>query len=223
MSGYAWRCRGERSCADTYTLGFYLADTERDETSHSIKVRVARPHVELFYRQAYFADGEPKSLHERKPEMDSVLLDGVDASDGWTGNVEEEFVEMNESGYTLAKVSDTKHFDVAKSERARYDREGVAWPFTMALTPGTAQIVIVVRDSKSSKLGSLTIPLRVKALSMKTFMIVTLAMPLMAALADPPPPVPTMRAETRVVQIDVVVTDSEGKPVGNFVEGRFCC
>ena len=49
-----------------------------------------------------------------------------------------------------------------------------------------------------------------------------LALPLlMMAFADPPPPVPTMHAEARVVQIDVVVTDSEGRPVGNLSKEDF--
>ncbi len=56
---------------------------------------------------------------------------------------------------------------------------------------------------------------------MKIFLIAVLAMPLMPALADPPAPVPTMHAEARVVQIDVVVTDTEGNPVGNLSKEDF--
>ena len=54
---------------------------------------------------------------------------------------------------------------------------------------------------------------------MKTLLIVALAIPL--ALADPPPSVPTMHAEARVVQIDVVVTDSHGKRVTDLTKQDF--
>ena len=48
-----------------------------------------------------------------------------------------------------------------------------------------------------------------------------LAIPLLlTALADSQP-VPTMHAEARVVQIDVVVTDSEGNPVGDLAKDDF--
>ncbi len=58
---------------------------------------------------------------------------------------------------------------------------------------------------------------------MKTILIAALAMSLMllTAFADPPQPVPTMHAEARVVQVDVVVTDSEGNPVGNLSKEDF--
>jgi hypothetical protein len=44
------------------------------------------------------------------------LLTLLETRGGWAGNVEEEFVKMNESGYTLAKVSDNKEFEVTTSK-----------------------------------------------------------------------------------------------------------
>jgi hypothetical protein len=79
---------------------------------------------------------------------------------GWAGKVEEEFVELNESGRTLAKISDKKEFEVTADQRAQYDREGVTWPFAVPLQPGATKIGIVVRDSATGRLGSLTIPLQ---------------------------------------------------------------
>ncbi len=57
---------------------------------------------------------------------------------------------------------------------------------------------------------------------MKPALIAALTAPLiLLALADPPPPEPTMHAEARVVQIDVVVTDSHGKPVTDLTKQDF--
>ena len=69
-------------------------------------------------------------------------------------------MEFNESGHTLAKISDKKEFEVTPDQRAQYDREGVTWPFAVPLQPGAMRIRIVVRDSATGRLGSLTIPLQ---------------------------------------------------------------
>ncbi len=56
---------------------------------------------------------------------------------------------------------------------------------------------------------------------MKTFALAVFAMPVITGFADPPPPIPTMHAESRVVEIDVVVTDSHGKPVTDLTKQDF--
>jgi len=73
--------------------------------------------------------------------------------------VEETFVEVNETGATLSKVSDTKEFDVSLANRATFDARGVTWPVSMPLMPGATKITVVVRDSKTGHVGSLTVPL----------------------------------------------------------------
>jgi VWFA-related protein len=57
---------------------------------------------------------------------------------------------------------------------------------------------------------------------MKPALIAALAAPIiLLALAEPPPPEPTMHAEARVVEIDVVVSDSHGKPVTDLTKQDF--
>jgi hypothetical protein len=43
-----------------YTLRFALPDSERDKKFHTLKVKVNRPHVEVYARQGYYAGGEEK-------------------------------------------------------------------------------------------------------------------------------------------------------------------
>jgi VWFA-related protein len=44
-----------------YTLRFALPDSERDKKFHILKVKVNRPHMEVYARQGYYAGGEEKA------------------------------------------------------------------------------------------------------------------------------------------------------------------
>ena len=66
----------------TYTLGFYLPDGERDEKFHPLRVRVNRAHVNLSYRQGYYAGAAPQASAAKKSEpMENALLDAQDSAD----------------------------------------------------------------------------------------------------------------------------------------------
>lgn len=79
---------------------------------------------------------------------------------GWSGTVAEAFVELNDYGNTLAKVSDRKVFKATGTDRGSFDRQGVSWPMSVPLVQGATRVTIVVRDSKTGRLGSLTVPLK---------------------------------------------------------------
>jgi len=181
----------------SYTLGFYLAEDERDDKLHDLKVQVDRPGVQLSYRQGYYAgDAELPDLKPGKDELlETVLLNQMDSHDvgitadvdvtpgeprgslnikmnldtrtlsvnakdtGFTGKVDEMFVELNEAGRTLAKISDTKDFEFTAADREHYDRTGVTWPLSIPLAPGTVKLAIIVRDTNTGKIGSLTVPI----------------------------------------------------------------
>ena len=181
----------------TYTLAFYLAEDERDNKFHNLKVKASRPGLELFYRQGYYAGSVdlPDSSRD-EGHMESALLNQVNSAavgitarvnqvqgipqgtlnivlnldpgtlslkeqaGGWTGRVDETFVELDESGNTLTKISDVKDFEVPSAGRAHYDSQGVTWPFSMPLIPAAAKLAIIVRDSATGHVGSLNIPLQ---------------------------------------------------------------
>jgi len=181
----------------TYTLGFYLSGTDRDNKVHALTVQTDRAGLRLFYRQSYYAGSTelPDSSME-KGDLESALLNRVDSTgvgitarvdavpgtprgkidihlnldpatlslkqqgSGWTGKVEEIFLEMNENGNTLTEVSDTRAFEVTGADRVHYDSQGVAWPQSIPLMQGATKLKIVVRDSKTGHVGSLTVPLK---------------------------------------------------------------
>jgi VWFA-related protein len=178
----------------SYTLGFYLDESERDDTYRSITVKVNRPHAQLFYRQGFFAGKAARALKEKKPELVSVLLtpvqeDAVKLTAGLsktggqgtlrirltldaatlsvteknsrlTGEVDELIAEFNERGDMVGKVSDTRTFTLPSAKRSSYETHGVTWPIDINLVSAAVKLQIVVRDRKSGRLGSLTIPLQ---------------------------------------------------------------
>jgi hypothetical protein len=62
-----------------YTLGFYLAESERDGTFHKLAVQVNRPGLELHYRLGYIADSLSAKLPTAKEDLDTARLNPVDA------------------------------------------------------------------------------------------------------------------------------------------------
>lgn len=187
---------GIEASRTTYTLAFYLADNERDNKFHDLKVKADRPGLELFYRQGYYAGNtDLPDTSKARGELDASLLNPINSTavgitarvdsvpgtprgtvnihlnldpgtlslqekaDGWTGKIEETFVELNASGATLSKASDTKEFHVTRETRTSYETQGIAWPQSLPLIPGAVKIAIVVRDTKTGRVGSLTVPL----------------------------------------------------------------
>jgi len=190
---------GIEASRTTYTLAFYLADNERDNQFHSLKVKVDRAGLELFHRQGYYAgETELPATYDKtsKGDLEASLLNQVNATGigitarvdavpgtprgkldirlnldpatlsltakdgGWTGKVEETLIEQNASGNTLSKLTDVREFEVTQAKRASFDRDGAGWPLSMPLAPGVTKLTIVVRDSKSGHVGSLTVPLK---------------------------------------------------------------
>jgi VWFA-related protein len=93
------------------------------------------------------------------PATLSLAQKGSANGAGWIGRIDEMFVELNEDGETLAKISDTKEFEVPAASRAHFDSQGVAWPLSLPLIPGAKKITIVLRDRTTGHVGSLTVPI----------------------------------------------------------------
>jgi VWFA-related protein len=103
--------------------------------------------------------GSPQGTLDIFLNLDPATLSLAQHGAGWIGRIEEMFVEVNEDGETLAKISDTKEFEVPASGRARFDSEGVAWPLSLPLIPGAKKITIVLRDRATGHVGSLAVPI----------------------------------------------------------------
>jgi VWFA-related protein len=105
--------------------------------------------------------GTPRGTLKITLNLDPETVSLQQHGSGWTGRVDATFIEQNASGNTLATISDTKQFTMTAASRADFDRQGVEWPMSSPLMPGATRLTIVVRDSKTGHLGSLTIPLTI--------------------------------------------------------------
>jgi VWFA-related protein len=103
--------------------------------------------------------GTPRGTLKITLNLDPANVSLQQHGSGWSGRVDETFIEQNASGNTLSRISDTKQFEMTAANRATFETQGVTWPMSMPLMPGATKITIVVRDAKNGRLGSLTIPL----------------------------------------------------------------
>jgi hypothetical protein len=108
--------------------------------------------------------GDPSGTLNLHMKLDTRTMslteqDSGETNSRETGSVDELFIELNDRGRWLAKISDTKNFEFATANRERYDSEGVTWPIGITLAPGTVKLVIILRDTKAARVGSLTVPL----------------------------------------------------------------
>jgi len=69
---------GIETARESYTLGFYLGDKERDGKYHRLKVTASRPSLELQYRQGYYAGTDLKPAP--KEGLESAILNPVDSA-----------------------------------------------------------------------------------------------------------------------------------------------
>jgi VWFA-related protein len=104
--------------------------------------------------------GNPRATVNFRLNLDPGTLSLKEQNGGWRGNVEEIFVELNEQGRTLAKVSDKKVFEFVSGNRSDYESRGITWPLSGPLVESATKITIVIRDTNSGRVGSLTVPLQ---------------------------------------------------------------
>jgi hypothetical protein len=145
-----------------YRQGFYAGSTElpaaswqksdKGEMESALLNRVDSTGIGITAR----VDAVAGTIHL---SLDPAGLSLTAEGSGWTGKVEEMFVEQNANGNTLSKISDTKTFGVSAAQRAVFDSNGVAWSISIPFVEGATKIVMVVRDSKTGRVGSLSVPL----------------------------------------------------------------
>jgi VWFA-related protein len=174
----------------TYTLGFYLPDEERDDKFHPLVVRINQPKLSLRYRKGYYAgSAAPKKrealenalldprdsdeipitaeLHSVPNAMLRITLRvGLPqlslhaAADQWSTTVEVMFLETNAAGHIVAKVAGGKVIQMSQSQRERFERDGIPLAHELQVAEGATQVVILLRDAESGRIGRLSVPLR---------------------------------------------------------------
>jgi hypothetical protein len=172
-----------------YTLGFYLAENERDGNFHKLELRVDRAHLSLSYRKGYIAEKVSGSA-PRKEAPETELLSPIDATDiGITGTVGVTPGEphptlhlklwLDPSGLTLrphdnaSAVRITRMFaeldargailvegEDTKELVVPLELRDLHWEQALPLVPGGVKVRVIVRDEATGKVGTLTLPIR---------------------------------------------------------------
>ncbi|HVY94953.1 MAG TPA: VWA domain-containing protein [Bryobacteraceae bacterium] len=104
--------------------------------------------------------GSPRGKLDIQLNADAATLTLKPQKSGQSGEVQELFVQMNDSGDTLARISDQKEFDISAKGEARVLSSGVPWSVSIPLMPAATRLAVVIRDSASGRVGSLMIPLK---------------------------------------------------------------
>ncbi len=146
-----------------YRQGYYAGNTDlpmpandKAETEAALLNQVDSNAVGITAR-VIATPGTPRGTVDIRLVLDPATLS---LSEKGAGKVEETFLERNASGDTLSKVSDTKEFEITSANRADFEGKGIGWTFSMPLAPGATKIAILVRDSKTGRVGSLSVPLK---------------------------------------------------------------
>jgi hypothetical protein len=79
--------------------------------------------------------------------------------DVWSGALEEMFIQTNAAGQPLAKVGGSRDFQLKGAGHEPPSLEVVALQKKIDLAEGSTRLLIVLRDSSSGRIGSLSIPL----------------------------------------------------------------
>jgi hypothetical protein len=103
--------------------------------------------------------GNPQERLRVRLNLDMATLTIAQVGNICSGKIDQMFVEIDESGQQLAKVSDTREFQFPEESRALYERRGVSLEQTLPLMEGASRLSIIVRDAATGQLGSLTVPL----------------------------------------------------------------
>lgn len=103
--------------------------------------------------------GKPRAILTAHLKLDPQSLSIRQSPGGWSGKIEELFVELNAVGREVGRVSDTKQFEIGAAQKSKYDSQGVVLSQPIQLAPGAATLSVVVRDTASGRTGTLIISL----------------------------------------------------------------
>jgi len=91
--------------------------------------------------------------------IDSQNLRFENLNGRWVGKIELVIVNLSPTGHNLKGFDQTREFRFLPSTYERIEREGLGFPLSLRIPADTERIRLVIRDSPSGAMGSVTIPL----------------------------------------------------------------
>jgi len=102
-------------------------------------------------------NGSPEAGLEVLIDPKSLRLENLNGR--WVGQIELVIVNLSPSGENLKGFDQTRKLNLLPSTYEQMKREGLEFPLFFRIPPETERIRLVVRDSPSGSMGSVTIPL----------------------------------------------------------------
>ncbi len=102
--------------------------------------------------------GNPTGTLNVRLRLSADTLSLVKSANGWGGQVDELLIEFNAAGREVGRVSGTGHFDVLSDAREAFDKDGAILTQSLQLPAEAVKLSIIVRDTSSGRVGSLTVP-----------------------------------------------------------------
>ena len=103
--------------------------------------------------------GSPRSTLRIRTVLDPATISLQEKSGHWEGKFDQMFVQMNGDGKVIAKIADSRQFQLNAAQRQRFEREGLSYSQTIPLEDGTVRLHAIIRDSETGHVGSLTMSL----------------------------------------------------------------
>ena len=104
--------------------------------------------------------GTPRGTLRIRANLDRRTISLKPKGNGWEGKFDEMFVQVNASGKTVARISDSQRFDMTAEQRDRLERVGLTYSRTMPLDGDAVKLRVIIRDAETGRVGSLTVPLK---------------------------------------------------------------
>ncbi len=103
--------------------------------------------------------GSPRDMLNVRLRLDPDTLSTRESKAGLSGKVEEMFVEFNAADREVGRISATSPFDIKPENRDAFQTNGVTMVQSFAVPADAVKLTIIVRDSGSGRIGSLSVPL----------------------------------------------------------------
>jgi hypothetical protein len=103
--------------------------------------------------------GRPAGRLEVRLNVSPESLALKDGKGARAGKVKEMYVELDAAGKMLMRQAATSQFSIGPDNQAAFDRRGITIQRTLELIPAAARLAIIVQDTVSGQMGSVTVPL----------------------------------------------------------------
>jgi len=147
-----------------YRQGYYAVDEPKPDTHNKSDLAAALLNPDDSAEIGIVANldvkpGKPRAMLKLRLRLDPEALSLKEGSAGRSGKVEEMFVEFNEKGREVGRITAASPFVIKPENQTAFQQDGVTMVQSFGVAADAVKLTIIVRDTASGRVGSLTVPL----------------------------------------------------------------